>query len=157
MPYLMPYLKGSRVLKPVVMLTILAATVALTRFPVLAPEREPPTVPLLAKANTLADLQRWRDRLRADLGPHPTRVVTRSGVAPAPVAALEQLWAIDRRLGQEERSRWLRRQADQAAAAAIALGDPATLPSSSLAVAYSHWDHALSALGQIPAGTFGAE
>jgi beta-lactamase class A len=150
-------LNGFWVLKPVAILAMLGATVALPRLPVAAPEREPPAIPLLTEARTLSDLHRWRDRLRADLGQSPTMIVTRSGVSPAPAAALGQLWAIDRRLGQEERARWLLRQANQAAAAAIALGDPATLSPGTLAVSYTHWDHALSALGQIPAETFGAD
>ena len=153
----MPYLRGFRVLKPVAVLAMLVATVVLPKFPVAAPEREPPTVPLLIEVHTLADLHRWRDRLRADLGQSPSMIVTRSGVGRAPTAALEQLWVIDRRLRQEERSQWLRRRADQAATAAIALGDPATLSPGTLAVAYTRWDDALSVLGQIPAETFGAD
>lgn len=136
---------------------VLAVNVVLPKFPVAAPEQglQPPA--LLSKVESLTDLYHLRDRLGGELKDSPSGlVITRSGVGTASLTALEQLWAINHRLQQEETARRLQHRATKAATAAIALGDPATLPATALAEAYNRWDQAVSALNQVPAGTFGA-
>ncbi|HZG39694.1 MAG TPA: serine hydrolase, partial [Nodosilinea sp.] len=109
------------------------------------------------QGQTLVDLYHLRDRLGRELSEHPTvRVATRSGVGIAPAATLDQLWAVDRRLQQEETARQLWHRAEQSAAAAIALGHPATLPKASLVAAYTLWDQAASALEQVAGDTWRA-
>jgi beta-lactamase class A len=145
-----------QVLRPVAALVLLAASVALPKLPVVAPEREPASmIAALPEVSTLADLYHLRDRLRSELDQHPTvMVATRSGVGITPVETLGQLWYLDHRLGQEDRARRLWHRAEKMAAGAIALGNPAILSPATLAVAETHWDDALLALDQIPADTF---
>ncbi len=135
-------------------LVVLVSTVVLPKFPVSAPEGGPLSRPR-PEARSLVDLYRLRDRLRTDLEAHPTVMVSaRSGIGTAPKATLDQLWAIDHQLIQEERARWLHQRAEQAAAAATALGDPSTLPTAALARAIGHWEEARAALDQMPADTW---
>ncbi|WOD37964.1 serine hydrolase [Nodosilinea sp. E11] len=152
----MPVL-GPQLLKPMVVVGSLVAHVVLPNLPVTAPELEYQPDPVaVPQTSSLTDLYHLRDRLRADLDQQPTvMVATRSGIGITPTETLDQLWAINHRLRQEERARWLRHQAGKRAAAAIALGEPSTLPTVALAAAYAHWDDALSALDQMPADTFG--
>ncbi|MBD2107393.1 serine hydrolase [Nodosilinea sp. FACHB-13] len=141
-----------QVLKPTVVVGILMANVALPNFPVAAPEQNSQATVAVPKADTLAELYRLRDRLGVELSHYPTIM---GAVDPPPATLLEQLGAINYRLRQEETARQLQQQAEQAAAAAIALGDPAALPAKELAVAYSHWDKAVAALNQIAPNTLG--
>ncbi|MGB3200745.1 MAG: hypothetical protein WBA99_07575, partial [Nodosilinea sp.] len=144
---------GLQVLKPIVMVSILAANVVLPKFPVAAPERGHNPKAVVPHVETLVELYHLRDRLDGELHQSAAvMVATRSGVGIAPAATLDQLWAIDRRLQQEESARRLWHRAEKAATAAIALGDPATLPKDALAAAYTHWDTAIAALGQISPG-----
>ena len=147
-----------QVLRPLAALVLLAASVALPKLPVAAPEREPASISAaLPEVSTLVDLYHLRDRLRAELDQRPTvMVATRSGVGMAPADTLGQLWHIDRRLGREDRARRLWHRASKMAAAALALGDPATLSLESLGVVNRRWDDTLLALEQIPTDTFGA-
>lgn len=146
-----------QLLKPTVIVGVLMANVALPKFPVAAPEQNSQAGVALPKVETLADLYRLRDRLGVELSHYPTVVVsTRSGVEPPPADLLDQFGAINSRLQQEEAARQLQQRAEQAAAAAIALGDPATLPAQELATAYAHWNQALAALSQVPPNTFGS-
>jgi beta-lactamase class A len=124
---------------------------------VAAPELGQQPTTTLPQGQTLVDLYHLRDRLGRELSEHPTvRVATRSGVGIAPAATLDQLWAVDRRLQQEETARRLWHRAEQSAAAAIALGQPATLPEASLVAAYTLWDQAASALEQVAGDTWRA-
>ncbi|MBE9111177.1 serine hydrolase, partial [Nodosilinea sp. LEGE 07298] len=144
-------------LKPVVMVGILAANVVLPKFPVAAPERGHTPTAAVPQVETLVDLYHLRDRLGRELHQSATvMVATRSGVGRAPAATLDQLWAIDRRLQQEDAARRLWHRAEKAAAAAIALGNPATLPPDSVAAAYTHWNTAIAALSQIAPEVLGA-
>ncbi|MBW4482705.1 MAG: class A beta-lactamase-related serine hydrolase [Tildeniella torsiva UHER 1998/13D] len=144
-----------QLLKPTVIVGILMANVALPKFPVAAPEQNSQAMVAVPKVETLAELYRLRDRLGIELSHYPTvMVATRSGVGPPPADVLTQLGTINYRLQQEEIARQLQQRAEQAAAAAIALGNPATLPASELATAYTHWDQAVAALNQIPPNTF---
>ncbi|MBD1914337.1 MULTISPECIES: serine hydrolase [Cyanophyceae] len=144
-----------QVLKPTVILGVLMANVALPKFPVAAPEQNQATV-AVPKVETLAELYRLRDRLGVELSHYPTvMVATRSGVEPPPADVLTQLGIVNYRLQQEETARQLQQRAEQAAAAAIALGNPASLPVKDLATAYTLWDKAVAALNQIPPNTFG--
>ncbi|PSN16719.1 hypothetical protein C7293_01215 [filamentous cyanobacterium CCT1] len=144
-------------LKPVVMVGILAANVVMPKFPVAAPEQGHTPKAVVPQVETLVDLYHLRDRLGRELNQSATvMVATRSGVDMAPATTLDQLWAIDRRLQQEDAARRLWHRADEAAAAAIALGNPATLPKESMAAAYAHWNTAIFALSQIAPETLGA-
>jgi beta-lactamase class A len=155
---LMHGLKWLQVLRPVTVLMVLAASVVLPKLPVTAPEREPMlTGAALPEVSTLADLHHLRDRLRAELDQRPTvMVATRTGVGMAPADTLGQLWQLNHRLGREDRARRLWHRASKNAAAALALGDPATLSEGALGVVNRHWDDAMFTLGQIPGDTFGA-
>lgn len=145
-----------QVLKPTVVVGVLMVNVALPKFPVAAPEQNAQSTVVVPGVETLAELYRLRDRLGVELSHYPTvMVATRSGVGPPPAALLDQFGAINYRLQQEETARQLRHQAERAAAVAIALGNPATLPATELATAYTHWDQAIAALNQIPPNTFG--
>ncbi|MEA5447114.1 serine hydrolase [Leptolyngbya sp. CCNP1308] len=145
-----------QMLKPAVVLGVLMVNVALPKFPVAAPEQGPQPAVALTKVETLTELYHLRDRLGGELSNYPTGMaVTRSGIGPPPAAVLDQLRAINYRLQQEETARQLQHRAEQAAAAAIALGNPATLPATELATAYTLWDKAVAALNQIPPNTFG--
>lgn len=153
----MNYRRWGWVLKPAVVLAVLATNVTLPRFPVAAPEQEPLSTAALPEVSSLADLYHLRDRLRAELARRPAvRVATRSGLGIVPAATLDQLAVIDRRLRQEEQARRLWQRAEELAAAAIAQGDPAAQSPETLVVAYTVWGKALAALDQIPADTFWA-
>lgn len=141
-------------IKPVVMVSMLAANVVLPKFPVAAPERGEQPIAAVPRVDTLADLYRLRDRLGRELHQSSAvMVATRSGVGVIPAATLDQWWAIDRRLQQEEVARRLWDWAEAAAADAIALGDPATLSAESLTIAAAQWDRAISLLDQVSAET----
>lgn len=144
-------------LKPVVIVSMLAANVVLPKFPVAAPEHGHNPTATVPQVDTLVDLYHLRDRLGGELHQSATvMVAARSGVGMAPAATLDQLWAIERRLQQEDAARRLWHRADKAAAAAIALGNPATLPQESVAAAYTHWNTAIVALSQIVPEALGA-
>ncbi|WP_225885361.1 serine hydrolase [Leptolyngbya sp. KIOST-1] len=131
--------------------------VVLPKFPVAAPERGPTPIAPLPPVETLTDLYHLRDRLNREIHQSSAvMVATRSGVGIVPEAALEQRWAIDRHLQQEEAARRLWHRARTAAVAAAALGDPTTLPEPALAMAHRHWDTAIAALEQVPPETLGA-
>ncbi|MBW4461701.1 MAG: class A beta-lactamase-related serine hydrolase [Nodosilinea sp. WJT8-NPBG4] len=129
---------------------MLIANVALLKFPVAAPEQNSQATVALPKVETLAELHHLRDRLGVELSRYPTIM---RAVEPPPAALLGQLGAINYRLHQEETARQLQQRAEQAAAAAIALGDPATLSITDLATAYTLWDKAVAALNQIAPNT----
>ncbi|PZV07111.1 MAG: serine hydrolase [Leptolyngbya sp.] len=144
-----------QLLKPTVIVGVLMANVALPKFPVAAPEQNSQATAALPKVETLAELYRLRDRLGVELSHYPTvMVATRSGVEPPPTDILTQLGTVNYRLQQEETAQQLQQRAEQAAAAAIALGNPASLSAPELATAHTYWEQAVAALNQIPPDTF---
>ncbi|HSM80032.1 MAG TPA: serine hydrolase, partial [Nodosilinea sp.] len=142
---------------------MLATYVGLPQVPAQAPGPEVlvaavPSLPLPTPTpETLAELYGLHDRLRTQLERYPAAMlVTRSGVEPAPPTLLDSLWAIQQRIHREEAAQDLRQRADRLAAAALALGDPATLPPASVEAAHGLWAETMDALAQVPEGSLAA-